>query len=256
MSKQKDIIVNNLIRHIQTIQLERKTGLLTVRRGKGTTLEEGTIAFVNGHVTEAKVSRRVGTEAFNGICTWESCAASFISTDVQDNPSPPIHLPGKQPRIPGKDTTPIPAFSPLRKRDTTPIPTFSPLKRQETMPIPAISPLRKQETMPLPAISPLRKQETMPLPAISPLRKQDTCLSQLSLLCENRIPASPAFLLCESRIPASPAFLLCETGYSASPGYFSFAKQDTCLSRLFLLCKNRIPASPGYFSFAKANWLI
>ena len=70
--------MRRLVACIQSIQLRRGSGLLIAKRGEGASVEEGRILFVNGQVTEAKIGRCTGSEAFNRLSTWENCQFSFI----------------------------------------------------------------------------------------------------------------------------------------------------------------------------------
>lgn len=70
--------MHRLVVCIQSIQLRRGSGLLIAKRGEGASMEEGSIIFVNGQVTEAKLGRCIGSEAFNRLSTWENCQFSFI----------------------------------------------------------------------------------------------------------------------------------------------------------------------------------
>lgn len=78
MSQPQDQVTHRLVTFIQSIQLRRGSGLLSVKRGEGASVEEGSIVFVNGQVTEAKVGRYTGSEAFNRLSTWENCHFSFV----------------------------------------------------------------------------------------------------------------------------------------------------------------------------------
>ncbi len=78
MSQPQDQVTHRLVTFIQSIQLRRGSGLLSVKRGEGASVEEGSIVFVNGQVTEAKVGRYTGPEAFNRLSVWENCHFSFV----------------------------------------------------------------------------------------------------------------------------------------------------------------------------------
>ena len=78
-----EFIIDSLITYIQSIQLERKTGLLIVKRGKGQVQAKGTIMFLRGHVVETKLEHLEGTKAFNELCTWRKCSVSFVSKNQQ-----------------------------------------------------------------------------------------------------------------------------------------------------------------------------
>jgi Domain of unknown function (DUF4388) len=70
-----------LVNVIHSIKLGQKNGVLTVRRGEGGTLEEATVVFVSGQMTQAAVGRRSGLAAFNYLCTWMHCRYTFLPTE-------------------------------------------------------------------------------------------------------------------------------------------------------------------------------
>ncbi len=78
MSQPQDQVTHRLVTFIQSIQLRRGSGLLSAKRGEGASVEDGSIVFVNGQVTEAKVGRYTGSEAFNRLSGWENCQFSFV----------------------------------------------------------------------------------------------------------------------------------------------------------------------------------
>jgi hypothetical protein len=95
MLQQQETVTEQLVTVIQIIQLGRGTGLLIAKRGEGIIVEEGSISFANGHVTEVRVGRYNGSEAFNRLSTWEKCVVSFVS------------------QVSSHTTTPIPTTAPL-----------------------------------------------------------------------------------------------------------------------------------------------
>lgn len=127
MPKQQEGVTDRLVSTIQIIQQARGSGVLTVRRGKGTNMEEGIIAFAKGQVTDARFGGYTGTKAFNLLSTWENCAFLYALTDEQD-PLLPFSQPlssasnGHIPAVGGK-TPPFVAISPLRKAAATPRPS-------------------------------------------------------------------------------------------------------------------------------------
>src|SRR5205807_1135602 len=78
MSQPQDQVTHRLVTFIQSVQLRRGSGVLSAKRGEGANVEEGSIVFVNGQVTDAKVGRYTGSEAFNRLSTWENCHFSFV----------------------------------------------------------------------------------------------------------------------------------------------------------------------------------
>ena len=87
MSQQRETVTDRLVSIIQIIQLGRKTGLLTARRGEGITQEMGTITFLKGQITQTAVGRRRGSEALNWLTTWGNCRFTFVSSDTSDTSS-------------------------------------------------------------------------------------------------------------------------------------------------------------------------
>jgi hypothetical protein len=73
----QNIVVDRLVPIIQALQIGRTTGSLTATRGEGTSYEAGTLVFLNGRVTQARVGRREGREALNWLSTWRKCQYTF-----------------------------------------------------------------------------------------------------------------------------------------------------------------------------------
>lgn len=78
MSQQQEQMTDRLVHVISSIQRGRKSGVLTAKRGEGIALEEGTIVFAGGQVSQASVGRRRGSEALNWLSTWGSCRFMFV----------------------------------------------------------------------------------------------------------------------------------------------------------------------------------
>lgn len=87
MSQQRETATDRLVSIIQLIQLGRKTGALTAKRGDGITQEEGTITFIKGQITQTSIGRRKGSEALNWLTTWGNCRFTFVSSDPADTSS-------------------------------------------------------------------------------------------------------------------------------------------------------------------------
>ena len=69
---------NQLANVIEVIGLGRKTGVLTVERGTGSSLETGEITFNTGHVTQARTNRGIqGQQALLWLRSWSACRFSF-----------------------------------------------------------------------------------------------------------------------------------------------------------------------------------
>ncbi|MEO8973655.1 MAG: DUF4388 domain-containing protein [Ktedonobacteraceae bacterium] len=105
MSQQRETATDRLVSIIQLVQLGRKTGVLTAKRGDGITQEEGTITFIKGQITQTVVGRRRGSEALNWLSTWGNCRFTFASSDPAETSSLTSIPPGEQ--VNGtKDTDP------------------------------------------------------------------------------------------------------------------------------------------------------
>ena len=90
MPPQRETATDRLADVIEVAQLGQKTGLLTVERGNGITLEEGSITFVDGQVTEASAGGRNGLEALNWLKTWGACRFAFVPSAINDSG---LHIP-------------------------------------------------------------------------------------------------------------------------------------------------------------------
>jgi len=114
MSQQQELLTDRLVSVISSIQRERRSGVLTAQRGGGITLEEGTIVFVNGQITEAHVGRQRGAAARNWLSTWGSCRFMFVPTSSEAG----VHV--DQPSLPvkGNATSPLALGSPLHTTNT------------------------------------------------------------------------------------------------------------------------------------------
>ncbi|HVB26016.1 MAG TPA: DUF4388 domain-containing protein [Ktedonobacteraceae bacterium] len=122
MSQQRETVTDRLVSIIQIIQLGRKTGLLTARRGEGITQEMGTITFLKGQITQTGVGRRRGAEALNWLTTWGNCRFTFVSSDTSDTSSlSPIS--SIAPESATKDTDPrLRSQQPFVHNQTGPLP--------------------------------------------------------------------------------------------------------------------------------------
>ncbi len=85
---QRGTITDHLADIIDILRIGSKSGTLTIKRGEGKTLEEGSITFAAGQAIEAKVNQQMGTTAFNYLSSWERCHFSFVSHAVTGKPSP------------------------------------------------------------------------------------------------------------------------------------------------------------------------
>jgi hypothetical protein len=123
MSQQQETATDRLVKVIQAVQIGRRTGVLTARRGEGVTLEEGTVSFVNGQVMEASAGRRSGSEALNWLSAWSHCRYTFTPSTASESASPaagtfdiaeqetidttPLVKTSSQPSLLGRQTSPL-----------------------------------------------------------------------------------------------------------------------------------------------------
>ncbi len=84
MEPQRQTVTDRLADVIHIIHIGGKSGVLTVERGEGRTIEEGLITFINGRVVEAKVGVQSGLAAFNYLNTWQLCRFSLLSRSAED----------------------------------------------------------------------------------------------------------------------------------------------------------------------------
>ena len=82
---QQETATDRLVGVIQSIQMAQESGVLTVRRGEGSTLEEGNIVFTDGQIKQTTTGRRSGAAALNWLSTWSHCRYTFTSTTSQGN---------------------------------------------------------------------------------------------------------------------------------------------------------------------------
>ncbi len=114
MSQQQELMTDRLVHVISSIQRERRSGMLTAKRGEGIALEEGTIVFANGQITEARVGRLRGAEARNWLSTWGSCRFMFVSASSETG----VHV--FQPSLPAQNgSISPPALGPPRHMTNT-----------------------------------------------------------------------------------------------------------------------------------------
>ena len=117
MSQHQETELHQLVDIIQALQSGRATGLLMVQRGIDTTLEEGTIVFVNGQVEEAKAEGRTGIKALTWLSTWSQCLFKFVpanskgSTLLPPSPTPSKLLPDTNPSLSA-------SVSPFKQQET------------------------------------------------------------------------------------------------------------------------------------------
>ena len=100
---------------LQFLAAGRKTGTLTVERNSSDGLEQGTIYFVNGQMTQASAHQIEGRAAFNWLNTWGACRFTFTPST---SPATTVKLPAVEPdQIPDSKIN----GNPAQLRDTTPL---------------------------------------------------------------------------------------------------------------------------------------
>ncbi len=94
MEQQRQTETDRLSDVIHIIHIGGKSGVLTVERGEGRTVEDGFITFVSGRVVDARVGTQTGLAAFNYLNTWQACRFSLLSRSTDKVPSVyPAQLP-------------------------------------------------------------------------------------------------------------------------------------------------------------------
>ncbi len=101
MPQQRGMTTDRLANVIQVLQLGRKTGMLSVERGEGSTREEGMMIFVQGQVTEAYAGQQSGQAALARLNSWSACRFTFVVEQTERTTSPltppprtgPLHMP-------------------------------------------------------------------------------------------------------------------------------------------------------------------
>ncbi len=112
MTQQREATTDRLVGIIANIKIERKSGLLQVKRGEGLTSEEGILTFIQGQITHASVGRRNGADALNWLSTWGQAQYIFTSPGSDEEAalafsSPPPSSPGKAATNPGLRATQV-----------------------------------------------------------------------------------------------------------------------------------------------------
>ncbi|WP_161981824.1 DUF4388 domain-containing protein [Dictyobacter alpinus] len=134
---QRDTTADQLIKVIQVLQLGRKTGILTVERGEGSTFEEGMLVFADGLIIGAKIGYRNGMDACNLLYTWTQCRFAFIpQSPTQDTPSSRSYPHKSDLDVPPPpDTRPtVLTPSPNQKQERTPrMPTHTEVPYQKKL---------------------------------------------------------------------------------------------------------------------------
>jgi hypothetical protein len=84
----QNVVVDQLVKIIQALQVGRVTGSLVATRGEGANYELGTLVFVQGRVVQAKVGRRQDREALNWLSTWGRCKYTFVLSVSSESEMP------------------------------------------------------------------------------------------------------------------------------------------------------------------------
>src|SRR5262245_4613346 len=106
----------HLTQVIDALQLGRKTGVLTVERGEGPSLERGMIILVNGQPVRAQLGNLNTAESLEWLGAWQSCRFAFLPTIPPDLMMPASYAGGGQ----GPPSGPLPSmrqFSPALPLD-------------------------------------------------------------------------------------------------------------------------------------------
>jgi len=104
MLQQRGTTTDRLANVIQVLQLGRKTGMLSVERGEGTTREEGMIMFVQGQITQAYAGQQSGQAALAWLNSWGACRFTFVAGQIERMTGPLTSLPRTGSLPPPHDT--------------------------------------------------------------------------------------------------------------------------------------------------------
>jgi hypothetical protein len=107
---------------LQVLQLAQKTGTLAVERiNAENVLEQGTITFHNGQMTDASISSFRGNSALHLLLQWSPCYFSFLTSSTQGLAAPPA-LPPYPPTLNGQSSGKLPALPawPTQQQQTSP----------------------------------------------------------------------------------------------------------------------------------------
>ena len=116
MSDRENQTVDQLVRVIQEIQLNRMTGTLVAKRGEGAASERGAIVFTKGQVVLASVGYRQEREALNWLSTWGRSQYTFVQGVEQEEKQERVERYGRADEVPYKSQ---PLFYGLRLLEHT-----------------------------------------------------------------------------------------------------------------------------------------
>lgn len=103
MTQRRGTTTDRLSNVIQVLQLGRKSGVLTVERGEGSSLETGEMTFVQGQITDAQSSGRNGQQAIQWLMAWRACRFLFIPLVSEKTTKPMLALPTTDPNLRATD---------------------------------------------------------------------------------------------------------------------------------------------------------
>src|SRR5262245_57937439 len=103
MTKPRVTATNQLSNVIEVVELGHRTGMLLVKRGSGSVLEEGKIYFEGGRAVYAVLAGLRGREALAALSRWGACRFAF---DLATQPPMP-NLTSPQPAIPQSYPSPL-----------------------------------------------------------------------------------------------------------------------------------------------------
>ncbi|GCF11315.1 DUF4388 domain-containing protein [Dictyobacter arantiisoli] len=117
MSQQQGRITDSLAQVISTIQQNRMSGDLRVRRAEETANEIGMIVFIDGQAIRAQVGVQQGAAAFETLRTWQRCIFIFaprsVSNSFQALSPSQTNLPQYNPQLPSQYSPQLPSqYSP------------------------------------------------------------------------------------------------------------------------------------------------
>lgn len=144
MSQGRGITTDNLLNIIQVIQMGRKSGILTVERGEGNTLETGQITFVQGHIMQVRNSLFSGEQALERLQTWRACRFTFLPLLQESATSFTSSLPAIAPVPPQRSATtgPLTHSNPYLPVPVNPPPATDPWGNSYNETVQSVTPYR------------------------------------------------------------------------------------------------------------------
>ncbi len=112
--KPRGTVTSKLVDVLQILQLSRKTGLLAVERAaSGDAIEQGTITFHNGQITDASIGPHRGAVALDILSKWSTCYFTLHTSTGTGNPSVVGTTPQPSPSQTGWSAPPVTAPHPV-----------------------------------------------------------------------------------------------------------------------------------------------